>query len=78
MFRLDYTSIYTENMSLLTASEVNFELSDLIYLCCHASLASKWLHELNDTDIHKCSFESLSPKVLKDISFLFFHILLIV
>ena len=39
---------------LQTASEVTcdlgIELSDLNYLCCHVSLASKGLHELNDTE----------------------------
>ena len=39
---------------LPTASEVTpglrTELSDLINPCYHASLTSKWLHELNATD----------------------------
>ena len=30
-------------------SEIKIELSDLNYLCCHVYLASKGLHELNDT-----------------------------
>ena len=30
-------------------SEIKIELSDLNNLCCHASLASKCLHELNPT-----------------------------
>ena len=30
-------------------SEIKIELSDLNYLCYHVYLASKGLHELNDT-----------------------------
>ena len=30
-------------------SDIKIELSDLNNLCCHASLASKCLHELNAT-----------------------------
>ena len=30
-------------------SDIRIELFDLNYLCCHVYLASKGLHELNDT-----------------------------
>ena len=32
-------------------SEIKIELSDLNNLCCHASLASKCLHEMIKTDV---------------------------
>ena len=45
---------------LQTTSEVTSDLkillSDLDYLCSHVSLASKGLHEINDTCIHTRRF----------------------
>ena len=37
-------------MALKATSSLGIELSDLKYLCSYAFLASKGLHELNDTE----------------------------
>ena len=41
--------IWSQFVTLVTSC-IRIELSDLSCPCCHASLASKYLHELNETD----------------------------
>ena len=40
-------------------SDIKIELSDLNNLCCHASLASKCLHELNPTYVRTYGNEEI-------------------
>ena len=37
-------------MTSEVTSDLKIQLSDLDYICFHVSLASKGLHEINDTD----------------------------
>ena len=59
-------------MTLEDTSEVRFELSDLNYLCSHASLACKGFLEMIATAIDKSSAQSDIPHLLLPLRLTFY------